>query len=143
MVCNDEEAFIIIHANSVQNVTVLSFNSILNGKKRSSFHWMLLTQVMMQPHNRRVSFSLYISALSITDTIALMLGMFFSVLWINGHGYCVWSFSWLLESTFPSLLLQIRCKTTKGGKWCRCGPLQTTGLGNRQNKFFRKNIFKN
>ena len=31
-------------------------------------------QVMIQRHNRRMSISLYISALAVTDTIALLIG---------------------------------------------------------------------
>ena len=31
-------------------------------------------QVMIQPHNRNMSFSLYISALAVSDTIVLLVG---------------------------------------------------------------------
>ena len=31
-------------------------------------------QVMMQPHNRHMSFSLYISALTVSDTVVLLIG---------------------------------------------------------------------
>ena len=33
-----------------------------------------LIEVMIQPHNRHMSFSLYISALAVTDTISLLIG---------------------------------------------------------------------
>ena len=31
-------------------------------------------KVMIQPHNRNMSFALYISALAVSDTIALLIG---------------------------------------------------------------------
>ena len=34
---------------------------------------------MIQPHNRHMSFSLYISALSVTDTIVLVNGNYFQL----------------------------------------------------------------
>ena len=35
----------------------------------------LLLQVMIQPHNRHASFSLYIAALALSDTVVLSAGM--------------------------------------------------------------------
>ena len=43
-------------------------------QKRSGL--MFLNQVMLQPHNRRMPFSLYISALAVTDTVVLLNGEF-------------------------------------------------------------------
>ena len=43
-------------------------------KKR--FFKLFLNQVMMQPHNRRMPFSLYISALAVSDTVVLLNGEF-------------------------------------------------------------------
>ena len=37
-------------------------------------------QVMVQRHNRHMSFSLYISVLAITDTISLLIGRIYQVL---------------------------------------------------------------
>ena len=37
----------------------------------------VMFQVMMQKHNRHMSFSLYISMLAVTDTICLLIGKFF------------------------------------------------------------------
>ena len=36
--------------------------------------FVLFFQVMIQAHNLRMSFSLYISALAVTDTICLLIG---------------------------------------------------------------------
>ena len=50
-------------------------------------------QVMVQSHNRRMSFSLYISALAVTDTVVLLCGKLlseflfslFKVMRVQGH----------------------------------------------------------
>ena len=42
-------------------------------------------QVMIQSHNRRMSFSLYISALAVTDTVVLLCGKSqssFCIVWV-------------------------------------------------------------
>ena len=44
-------------------------------------------QIMMQKHNRHMSFSLYISVLAITDTIALVIGKSL-VLSNNRYSHC-------------------------------------------------------
>ena len=37
-------------------------------------YYFLISQVMIQPHNRQMSFSLYICALAVSDTIVVLTG---------------------------------------------------------------------
>ena len=48
--------------------------------KTSQFIAWVTFQVMMQKHNRHMSFSLYISMLAVTDTICLLIGEFFQLM---------------------------------------------------------------
>ena len=44
-------------------------------------------QVMIQPHNRQMSFSLYISALAVSDTVVLIMGkIVLNVICTHRHG---------------------------------------------------------
>ena len=46
-------------------------------------------QVMVQPHNRHMSFSLYILALAVTDSVTLLVSKYFSLSgkWITSLNY--------------------------------------------------------
>ena len=56
-------------AKKVKNLNEPAFDLILQ-----DFKGLITFQVMIQPHNRHASFSLYVSALACTDTAALLMG---------------------------------------------------------------------
>ena len=56
----------------------------------------IINKVMMQPHNRQMSFSLYISALAVSDTMVVLTGKFLSIL--------IWHLNFYLASLILELI---------------------------------------
>ena len=56
----------------------------------SGFYFECDFQVMIQPHNRHMSFSVYICVLSVADTVSLIIGRYVLLVALFG-GLCFWN----------------------------------------------------